>query len=205
MHDGTQVNSGALVGFLEFRQMIFLYRLVEHHEQLLIRIIITDTYAGRIHIFHYTVALSGNLGTGVPDKLAFETRTDYGSFCTKQGNSLAHHVRPHKRTVGVIVFQERNQGCGNGCYLLRSDIHQIDLIRSHDREVGVLTGFDLVTDKLTVIIQGSIALCDYLAFLFLCGHIYDIFLFKIHCTVGNFPVRGFYKSKVVNLRIHAKR
>ena len=87
----------------------------------------------------------------------------------QQGNGLTHHVRSHQGTVSIVVLQEGNQRSGNRSYLLGRNVHQVDFSRGNDREIGVLTALDHLTDKGAIGIERGITLTDDVFSLFFCG------------------------------------
>ena len=107
--DGTEVDGCRLVGFAPLRYAVFLDGILEGYEFLLVGAVVTDADCCRVYELDDTVTLGHNLGTGVADKLSFDTCTDNGSLGTHQRHGLAHHVRTHQRTVRVVVFEEGDE------------------------------------------------------------------------------------------------
>jgi hypothetical protein len=54
----------------------------------------------------------------------FHAGADERRFGAHQRHGLTLHVRAHQRAVGVIVFEERDQRCGDRNELLRRHVHQ---------------------------------------------------------------------------------
>ena len=111
--DWTQVDCGALVGHAEFRNDIFFNRVLEIHEFLVLSTVIADSDNAGVNKLDDTCALCHNLCAGVVGKLLLNACADNRSLAAQQRHSLAHHVRSHQRTVGIIVLKERNQRCGD--------------------------------------------------------------------------------------------
>ena len=63
-------------------------------------------------------------------------RTDVRGLGLDQRNGLALHVGAHQGTVGVVVLEERDQRRGDRDDLLRRDIHELDLVGWHVRDLG---------------------------------------------------------------------
>ena len=145
--DRTKVNNHVLVRAAELRNAVFLQGRLEANELLILCTVIEDTDSGSIHIFNDAFAFSGNHGAAVFTNLLLNTGTNDRSFIMKQRNSLTHHVRSHQCTVSIIVLQERNKACCDRGYLLRSHVHQVNLIRSNNREVGILTALHISADE----------------------------------------------------------
>ena len=68
----------------------------------------------------------------------------YGRFGAQQRNRLALHVRAHQRAVGVVVLEERDQAGRGADDLVRGDVHVLDLLRLHHREVALVACLDAV-------------------------------------------------------------
>ena len=69
--------------------------------------------------------------TGVEGGATLHAGTDVRSGGVNQGHGLALHVRTHQGTLGVVVLQERNQGCGDGDHLARGHVHVVDHLDGH--------------------------------------------------------------------------
>ena len=123
----------------------------------------------------------------------------------KQWHCLAHHVRTHQRTVGVVVLEERNQACRNRSNLHWRHVHKLNLVGSNHREVGIETRLNLGADKRTVVVERSVALCNNLAFLSLGSQINNIVVLEVDNAVCHLTVRSLDKAKLINLCINAKR
>ena len=162
----TKVNRHVLVGTTPFGNSIFFQCRFEAYKLFLFRTIVQNADSRSIYKVNHTFALSSNLRTRVTCKLTFDTCTYNRSFTLQQRNCLAHHVRSHQRTVSIVMFQERNQRCCNRGNLLWRYVHQLYLIRSYNRIIGILTGFYFVADESSVFIQRCITLSDNLLFFF---------------------------------------
>ena len=115
--DRTQVDGHILVGTTELRDTIFLQGRLEADKLLIFGTVVKDTDGRSVNILHDTIALGSHHRTRILTNLLLK----------EQGNSLAHHVRSHQRTVSVIMLKERNQrGCDRSD-LLRGDVHQVNL------------------------------------------------------------------------------
>ena len=185
--------------------MILLNGILKRHKLLVGSAVVTDTYNGSVNKFHNTVTLGSNLRTGVAYKLSFQACTNYRGFRTKQRHSLAHHVRTHQGTVRVVMFKERNQRCGNRRNLCRRNIHKVNLLRFHNREVGIKTRLNAVTNKRPVIVKRGITLCNNLTLLYFGRQINNFVVIYINLRILHLAVRSLYKAQVVYLRIHAQR
>ena len=194
MTDRTQIDRRTLVGLAEFRDSIFFYGRFEADEFFFLGTIVTYTYRRGVDKFYNSGALGRNLGTRVADKLTFEAGSHDRSFGAQKRYSLAHHVRAHQRTVGIIVLQERNQRSGDRSNLRRRYVHKRHFVGSDDREVGIQTSFYSGAHKCSVIIQRSITLCYNMAFFHFGGKILNTIFGEIDFSVHHFTIRSLDKS-----------
>ena len=135
----SKVNRHVLVGTTPFRNRIFFQCRFEAYELFVFRTVIQNADSRSIHEINNTLALCCNLRTRVACELTFDACTYNRSFALQQRNCLAHHVRTHQRTVGIVMLQERNQRGRNRSNLLGRYVHQFHFIRRYNRIVGVLT------------------------------------------------------------------
>ena len=68
-----------------------------------------DNDTGCIDVLYGTATLSNCSNTGVDGNSTFHTGTNQRLISAQSRNRLTLHVRTHQCTVGVIVFQERDQ------------------------------------------------------------------------------------------------
>ena len=189
-NDRLEVDGGVLVGLLEFRKLVFFLRGVEGDELLFLGAVVLDTDGICVHISDGTVRLGDDLRTGVGDELLLDTGTYYRRLGGDQRYGLAHHVRSHEGTVGIIVLEERDERSSYGRYLARSDIHEVDLIGRNDGEVGTETGLDLRADERTVGTEGRVTLGNDLLLLVLGGEVDDMIVIEVHDAVFDLTVGG---------------
>ncbi len=110
------VNNGALVDTGVLVRTGVLGEVVDIHTSITgFSLIVVDTYhdTGRIDALDHTTATSGYANARVLGHGTLNTSTYQGHLRTQRRNRLALHVGAHQCTVGVVVFQERNQ---RGCY-----------------------------------------------------------------------------------------
>ena len=189
--DRTQVNRGALVGLAEFRELILFNGIFETYKLFVLGAVVADTNHGGVDKLDNTGTFGHNLGARVAYQLALDTGSYDRSLGTQQRYGLAHHVRSHQRTVGIVVFEEGNERCGNRGDLSRRHVHQVHLVGRHDGEVGIQTGFYLVADKGTVVIERGITLSDNLTLFNLGGQVDNTFGRQVHFSVFYLTVRSF--------------
>ena len=108
------------------------------------------------------------------------------------------HVGTHQRTVGVIVFQERDQRRCNRNYLLRRNVHQGDVFRRLDGElVQVTNSYQLVDQDFLVVHRGR-SLSDHVISFFDGGQEYDLVGDQ---GVFHHTVRAFEEAVLIGARI----
>ena len=203
--DRAQVDSCALVRLTELRNSIFFNWIFKAYEFFVFSTVVADADDACIDKFDNAGTFGHNLSTWIVYKLSFNTGTHNRSLATKQWNCLAHHVRTHQRTVGVVVFQERNQRCRDRCNLHRRYVHQLYFFRCNYREVGVKTRFNLVADKRTVVVQRSVTLSDNLAFFDFSSEVSHMAVVEVNLTVLNLSIWSLDKSEIVDFSINTQR
>ena len=107
--DRTEVDCHALVGLAPLGNIISLDSVLECDEFFVFGAVIADADGGCVDIFDCTGSLSHNLSAGVAGELGFDAGAHDGRLAAHEGNGLTHHVRAHERTVGVVMFKERNE------------------------------------------------------------------------------------------------
>ena len=201
--DRFLVDAGVLVGSSEFLQHVSLHIGVERNQSLGIGAVVADDDLQCIGIFHHTFALSAQHSAGVESHTAFETGTHDRHFGIQQRNCLTHHVRSHQRTVSIVVFKERNQGCSDRSDLVSGHINQVHLFLRNDRIVGQVTHLHIVFQHM-ILIHRRGCLSDIFFFFFLCTQINRI-LVEHHFTVHHAAVRSLDKAQMIDLGEHAER
>jgi hypothetical protein len=63
-------------------------------------------------VAHVTHEAMDQIG-GIASRSVFDTGTDVGGFGTHQWHGLTLHVGAHQGSVGVVVFEERDQRRGD--------------------------------------------------------------------------------------------
>ena len=204
LDDGTEVDGGGVVGALIFGETVFLDVVVERDETFLLGAVVTDDDLGGIDIFDHAVALGVEEDTRVFGDSLFDAGTDDRDFGVEQRDSLTHHVGTHEGTVGVVVFEERNEGSGDGSDLVGSDVDEVNLFGSDDGEVGLTTGLDLGVEDVTLVVLSGSGLSDGLVFFGL-GREVDRILVDKDLTIDDTLVGSFDEAQLIDLSIDAKR
>ena len=200
-----KVDRGVLVGLLEFRQFIFFLCRLEGYKLFLFSTVITNTYRIGIHKGYFAFAFRLYLRTRVTNQLTLNTCSDNRCFRTQQGYTLTHHVRTHQSTVGIIMLQERNQGCRNRSNLRGRYVHRVNLLRLYNREISFITSLYLIHQELAVLVQRRITL-RYRHILFvLSREVHDMLVIKVNHTVLRLTVRSLNETKIIDLSVYTER
>ena len=201
----AEVDSRILVGTLELRHFILFLGRLEGDELLVECAVVADTDNVGIHIGHFSGALGNDLRTRVANQLSLDTGADDRRGVAHQRHGLAHHVRSHECAVCVIVLQEGDECGSDRGYLAGGDVHEVDLVGCNDGEVGLVTGFHLITDEVSVLVQRGVALCYDIGLFVLGRHIDDIVIIEVDDAVLRLAVGSLDEAKVINLRIDTER
>ena len=214
----------ALVSSRTVRQyLVGLYMIAFENNRFLIY---TGTLVGAFELQHFIMiniaALRTNLDfvAGYPDDFAgmfcqdtvagvsrhfiFHTGTHNRSLRSQQRYRLTLHVGAHERTVGIIVFQERNQGRCDRYNLLRRYVHIIRPFRRDAQYVVLTAGRNTFAQEITFVIQRFVGLCNDIFIFLVSGQIFN-FIGNTFMRLIHFAVRCFNKTKLVNNRKGRKR
>ena len=149
-----------------------------------------------------SVALADHGNARVAAHCPFEAGADERSVGLQQGNGLALHVRSHQRAVGVVVLEERNQGCGDRHQLVGRHVHVLNVFGAdHGGLAADSRRHDLVGEAATLVELG-VGLRDYLVFLVERGQVEDSLGDAI---VFDFAVRRLDKAVFVDARVGRER
>ena len=157
-----------------------------------------------INIDNLSTAVGHHLSPGVNADSLFKSGTDNRRLRSEKRNGLTHHVRTHECTVGVIMLEERNEGCGHGSHLVRSHVHIVNLLLCDNREVGLETALDSVVLDDTVIGHLHIGKGNELVLFLLGTHEFPSLVAEINLSVVDLAVWCLDESEIVNLGIYAE-
>ena len=125
----------------------------------------------------------------------FHAGADQRRIGLQQRHGLALHVRAHQRAVGVIVFQERNERCGDRDELLGADVHQRDgVARGHQEVAGAAARDDFLAEA-AVLGELGVGLRDRVLGLFHRRQIDDL---VGHLVVDDLAVRRLDEAVLVD-------
>ena len=205
-NQGFQGHRRALIGLTIARQTIGRHFRIERNDLLVFGTFVFDLNLRRIREDDFSFAFGDDLDPAVGDHVFFQTRSDDRSLRHHQRHGLTHHVRSHQRTVGIVVFEERDQAGGDRRNLVRSNVHQIHFRSRHHRKIAVVARFDLVRhEELARIVQRSVGLRNGQSFLLFGAEIMNPFIRQIDPSVRHFAVRRFDKAHVADFRVNAQR
>src|SRR5690606_24330241 len=182
-HNRALVDAGRLVGALELRQAIDVdartagghFARGANHD------------AGAVDLFDHAVTTGDHDRAGVHGHDRFHAGADQRRVRLHQRHGLTLHVGAHQRAVGVIVFQERDQGGGDRNDLFRRHVHHVDRFLGQQLGVAVDTPRHQLLDDLAVL-QVDVGLSDDVLRLFHGRDVDHLFrrLTLDHATVGAF-------------------
>ena len=96
-----------------------------------------DDDPGAVDLFDDAGAAGDHGGAGVAGDHVLHAGADQRRVRLDQRHGLTLHVRAHQGAVGVVVFQEGDQGRGHRHHLLGRDVHEVDLILGRQGHVAV--------------------------------------------------------------------
>ena len=173
LHDRTLVEGRRTVGTGELLQVVDIHT---HFAGDVFFVVHAHDHAGRIDVFNEAAALSLHGRLGVHGARTFDAGTDDGLFRTQAGHALTLHVRTHQSTVRVVMFQERNQGSGNGHDLRRGHVHVLHAVGGRHNEFAVFTGGNEFADQLAVVVHFGVSLSDDVLTFFNGGEVLNVFV-----------------------------
>ena len=203
--DRGEVDGGTLVGLPVLRKLVDRDVRVEAHEALGIGAVVFDVNLTCVHKDDFALALRHDLRAGVAGHGAFQAGTYNRSLRLDDRNGLAHHVRSHEGTVRVVVLEERDEGCGDGCHLVRGDVHEVDVVLGADREVRLEAALDTVVQDVALVVDIDVGLCNELVLFLFCAEVHQTFVTHVHLAAVDLAVRGLDETQVVDLGIDAER
>ena len=205
-HDGLERDRRILVRTAVARQHVGRDLGCERGEDLILRTFVADLDLRGVGEDHLAVALGDDLDAAVRNHVLLDARTHDRRLARHEGHGLAHHVRTHQRTVGIVVLQERNEAGGDRSDLVRRHVHQVHLLVRHHGEVGTLARLDAVgLEEVTLLVDGHVRLRHDLALLLFGRVIFDVRVVHVDHAVLHRAVGGLDESHGRNLRIDAQR
>ena len=161
-----------------------------------------DNDTGSIHVLNGTATFSHGSNTGVNGNSTFHTGTNQRLISAQSRNRLTLHVRTHQCTVGVIVFQERDQGRTDGYHLLGGYVHVVNLVAAEQAGFAFATASYQVFYEVAFFIQVGVRLGDNVVAFFDSRQVVN---FVSYNTVGHFTIRSLKEAVFVSLCVHGQR
>ncbi len=160
-----------------------------------------DNDTGRIHVLNSTATFSYCSNTGVDGDSTFHTGTHQRLVSAQSRNSLTLHVRTHQCTVGVIVFQERDQGRTDGDHLLGGNVHVVNLVAAEQAGFAFATAGHQIFYKVAFVIQVGVRLSDNVVAFFDSRQVMN---FVSDHAINHTTVRRLKEAIFVSLCVHGQ-
>ena len=198
-HQRTLVDAGVLVGTRVLGERIDVDAGLAGR-----RFIIVHPYhdARGIDGIHAAAAARDHGDAGIDGHRPFHAGAHEGRFRAQGRNRLALHVRTHEGAVGVVVFEERNQGRRHRHDLLRRHVHVMDLIRRRQGELVLGTAGNQIVGELALFVEGGVRLGDHVLALFNGRQIVDLIG---HLAARDAAVRSLKEPVVVGACVDRQR
>ena len=197
-HARHLVNTGVLVRTGVFGQVI---NVDTRFARIHLVFVNFDNDTGCVDVLNGTATLSNSGNTGVNGYSTFHTGTNQRLISTQSWNGLTLHVCTHQCTVGVIVFQERDQGRTDGNHLLGGYVHVVNLVAAEQAGFAFATAGNQVFYKVAFVIQVGVRLSDNVVAFFDSRQVVN---FVGHNTVGHFTIRSLQEAVFVSLCVHGQ-
>ena len=189
LDDRSLVDTGVLVGTLEFDQRIDIRRNLTRDSSVDLVVGLHDNAFG-IDIIHDAVTLGDDNRTRIACGDLFHTGADIRRLGTKKRHRLTLHVRTHQGAVGVVVLKERDQRGGHRDKLFRRNVHVLDVSTVGRDELTLLPCSIALLYQVSLFVQLNIGLPDNVPILFPCGQIERVRfeLSLLSAVLGNLAV-----------------
>ena len=194
-HQRTLVDASVLVGTGVFGQVVDVDTGFASFNFIISN---ANNDTAGINRVDHAATTSHDANAGVTSYVTLHAGT-YQRLVSAQGwYSLTLHVGTHQRTVGVIVFQERDQRRCNRNNLLRRNVHQGDVFRRLNGEfVQVTNSYQFVDQHFLVVHRGR-SLSDHVISFFDGGQENDLVSYQ---CVFHYTVRALEEAVLVGARI----
>ncbi len=199
------VDAGILVRPEELRQLVFDAALVFERDErfgaVFVDIVDHDDAVG-VDVFHDAVPFGHDEGTRIARDLLLEPGPDQRRLGAQQRHRLALHVRAHQRAVGVVVLEERDQAGRRADDLVRRNVHVLDLVRLHHREIALVARLDAVALEVAARVERRVRLRDRVHVFLFGGQELDLVR---HPAVLHLPVRRLDEPELIHAGVDAER
>ena len=198
-HGRTLIDVGGLVRTGEFHQIVDIHT---HFTGNRFIIVYTHHHTVGVNILDHTAATRHNGCRRIHRYRAFDAGTHQGFLGTQTRYRLTLHVGTHQSTVGIVMFQERNQRSRYRYHLTSGHVHILHAIGGrHDGLAFFATGYQFV-DQIAFVIQLGIGLRNHETAFFNGRQIIDLIGYF---TVFHATVRSFQEAVIIGTRINRQR
>ncbi len=150
-----------------------------------------------------TVLLRTDRVTGVDRTAVLHAGADERGLRLDERNGLAHHVRAHEGTVGVVVLQEGDHRGRDGHHLARGDVHVVDVVAGDVVDLAATTAHQhAVLGEAHVLGQAGVGLGDDEAVFLVGRQVVDL---VGDDTVDDLAVRGLDETERVDATVGRER
>src|SRR5690554_3860761 len=198
-HDRTLVDTGVLVGAGVLGEVVDIHTSITG-----LGLVVIDTHhdTGSIDTFDDTTTAGSHTDTGILRHGPLNAGTYQGHLGLECRHGLTLHVRPHQGPVGVIVFEERNQGRRHRNNLARRYVHEVNRFRRCNCKLVLMAHGNQFVGQTLTFIGGSTGLSDHIVTLFNRREVHQ--LVSNH-TFDHSPVRAFKEAVGVSTGIGCQR
>ena len=193
LHQRALVDAGRLVGAFELAQTVDVdagFTRFHHLGR-------THNDPAGVNLIDDTRTTGHNGSARVAGNDAFDPGADKWRVRPHQRHSLTHHVRAHEGAVGVVVFEERNQGGRNRHKLLGRYVDQIHGFGRVEHEFPGFPCGNQIIHKAPFIVQLRVGLRHGVTHFFGRGHIDHV---VGDLAVHNLAIRGLDEAILVDPR-----
>ena len=191
--NGVLVDASGLVGTLELAEDIFVRSAVRA----------LNDYLVAVDVFYETVAFCNLQNTGVVSNLMLDARCNHRSLRSQKRDCLTLHVGAHQRTVGIVVFEERDKRRCDGDKLFGVDVHIVRSLFRNFTDILLNTAVDTIANESAVFVKRFVGLCDDVFVFFVRRHIYDFVGYDARRFV-DLAVRSLDETVLVDLCVRGQ-
>ncbi|ETC89470.1 hypothetical protein XHC_0993 [Xanthomonas hortorum pv. carotae str. M081] len=200
VHQRTLVDAGVLVGAGVLDQVVDIHAGIGAAANFCLVDLDHDT--GCVDLLDHATTQRIHGYARVARNRTLDTGTDQGLLRTQRRHGLALHVGAHQCTVGVIVFQERNQRRGDRHGLHRRDVHEVHFGRRLQQRLALEPARHELFGEHVLGIGQRVRLGDHVLVFFDRRQVLDV---VGDLTVQHLAVRGFKEAVLVGTGKHGQR
>ena len=186
--DWLLIQAGAFIEADEFSEQIFIG--------------VVDQDAGGIDKSNHARTFSTNKHAGVLSDGFFHARCTHWRINAQQRHSLALHVGTHQCTVGIVVFEERNQCCGDRNSLTRRDINIFNILAGDSGQIALYASERIALAEMPFFICDDIRRSQNSFHFFVST---KVFMNAVDFAIFHHTVRGNQEAVLINIGIDRQR